>query len=775
MRSIVVSGWFALFSVAFFSSISVVESVDALLDRSVLIDLFSATNGSQWVNNSNWLSSSVSMCNWFGVSCFPSICPTSNVSVECHVSYLSLPFNGLAGELPPTFGYLGYLGYLDLNSNSLSGTVPSFQYQAYLEYLSLHFNLFVGTIPELSTLTRLKFLSLNNNRLHGTIPSLATLTSLQFLTLTANGLVGSIPSFSTLTNLQQVYLYNNSLNGTIPSFSTLTNLQVLVLYINQLSGTIPSFETLTNLRWLYLNSNLLTGTVPAFTTLTNLQNLNISNNSLTGSIPSFSTLTSLQKLDLGNNALVGSIPNFSNLTQVEALLLNNNFLTGTLPSSLQALTSIRRLDLQQNSLSGSISLFAPPFPLVAFSVNLSSNHFSGIFPNLPQFYNLSVLDLSNNEFQCPYPVFSILPPLVVFRSPCTYNWSQLFVYLGIGIGIAVFLVLLYFVAKRLTLSCGKRVLPTILFWASYLLAVASLSTNTISYINILQYLYSTSIGCGVINSYSVFYSFMPFPFPNAQVFPASTSFAEWISSPGWLLYTNYAQVIDVNTQEFNTICSVAPECSFDSARKLCLASHPERSMTGGASHQLFLKLVIASAAVRVACELFSLLLILRSMKRDKITGHRSLMESSIFFPVLMCGRESIREAFGDFIVVGMKPTDYLIKLIYSGFLISFPMLAVNLYYLLVVAQTGLQLSDWLSLATGAILVPQLLGQAIHSWWTRELKSQAIHHAERSMSGVEFVMEILGETYDPTMPPVSEADAEAPTVELHASKDTSSSI
>ena len=37
-------------------------------ERDALIDLFNATNGSEWTNNTNWLSSSEPVSSWYGVT-----------------------------------------------------------------------------------------------------------------------------------------------------------------------------------------------------------------------------------------------------------------------------------------------------------------------------------------------------------------------------------------------------------------------------------------------------------------------------------------------------------------------------------------------------------------------------------------------------------------------------------------------------------------------------------------------------------------------------------
>ena len=76
-------------------------------DRLILIELFNATKGSQWINNSGWNTDTVSN-GWFGVTV------TDN-----RVTELSLPANGLNGNAPASFVDLGSVKTIDLSKNDL--------------------------------------------------------------------------------------------------------------------------------------------------------------------------------------------------------------------------------------------------------------------------------------------------------------------------------------------------------------------------------------------------------------------------------------------------------------------------------------------------------------------------------------------------------------------------------------------------------------------------------------------------------------------------------
>ena len=350
-----------------------VAATPATTERGALIALYESTDGDNWKNNSNWLSSAP-LYSWYGVI---------------------------------TDGR-GRVTRLSLGDNGLTGTIPVLSALTELEELNLRVNRLTGPIPELGALRKLKRLYLEYNDLTGPIPELSALTNLHHLYLGGNRLTGQVPNLDALTYLSELDLYDNKLAGPIPDLSRPTGLIHLSLSANQLTGSIPDLSALRKLRRLFFDRNRLTGTIPDLSQLTRLGDLKLSRNMLTGSIPDMRGLTNIWALDLSNNQLTGTLPDLSSLTGLTALILNDNQLTGAIPN-LSSLTDLEWLHLNSNQLSGQIPDLSTLTKLI--SVNLRDNLLTGPIPDLSTLTDLSSLDLSNNRLTGPIPEISVLPAL----------------------------------------------------------------------------------------------------------------------------------------------------------------------------------------------------------------------------------------------------------------------------------------------------------------------------------------------------------------------------
>ena len=169
--------------------------VDA--DRAVLVALYEATNGSEWLENEGWLSDRP-IGQWQGVTTGSDGCVTA-----LHLSAINL-----VGSIPPELGSLTCLETLDFERNDLAGPIPS----------------------ELGDLSSLTTLNLGVNELTGRIPpELGDLAGLETLRLRRNDLTGPVPpELSNLRNLRRLGLERNRLTGSIPlAFLELDRVQTL--------------------------------------------------------------------------------------------------------------------------------------------------------------------------------------------------------------------------------------------------------------------------------------------------------------------------------------------------------------------------------------------------------------------------------------------------------------------------------------------------------------------------------------------------------------------
>ncbi len=270
-------------------------------DSMALVDLYHATNGENWNDNTNWLQTNVN--RW------------SNIEVHNgRVTHIYFRNNNMQGTIPVSIGDMTKLVQINFEMNNISGSLP----------------------PEIGNLTELRYLYIWHTNISGTIPKeIGKLTNLIHLHLDKNNLTGTVPvEIGNLIKLEELYLdHNAELTGDFPDeICNLTNLKILCLDFDNLTGSLPEeIGNLTNLTELGLYDNNLTGQIPAsLSNLTKVENLMLGSNSFHGEIPEeIGNLTSCQILVLNNNALTGDVPqSFANLINLKALFLNDNQLTG---------------------------------------------------------------------------------------------------------------------------------------------------------------------------------------------------------------------------------------------------------------------------------------------------------------------------------------------------------------------------------------------------------------------------------------------------------------
>ncbi len=355
-------------------------------EREALVDLYKATGGDGWRNNSGWLTDQ-HIETWHGVVYFRASYqrpndpisggPQSDRTVEL-VQELALSGNSLSGEIPSDWGGLKNLRILSLRNNQLTGEIPS----------------------DLGKLDKLRKLDLGNNQLSGEIPpELGNIgPELQSLILRGNQLTGEIP----------------------PELTGLRDLVALDLRNNQLSGPVPGeLGRFRRLQWLYLRGNQFTGCIPSG--LRNTPNHDFLALGLpycgTGELPGDEATRKLlafynatggdewtEDTKWLTNAPISRWFGLSNsggasprtLTSLE---LPDNNLTGEIPPELGYFRGLQILDLRDNNLTGELPPELGNLQSLLF-IYLDGNDFSGCIPPgwIPNAFNdLAKLGLPN----CP--------------------------------------------------------------------------------------------------------------------------------------------------------------------------------------------------------------------------------------------------------------------------------------------------------------------------------------------------------------------------------------
>ena len=396
-----------------------IVTVEIDLDRVALVALYNATDGPNWVDNTNWLTDAP-LGEWYGVSTDAAGRVVGlDLSGRWDNEARQLVFHGLRGELPDELANLTQLTSLSLSNNGLSGPIPpELGDLASLEFLNLGSNNLTGPIPpELGGLARLESLNLYGNGFSGSIPpEFANLGSLTRLDLGSNNLTGPIPpELGGLARLESLDLYGNGFSGSIPpELGDLAGLEFLNLGSNNLTGPIPpELGGLANLELLNLNTNELDGRIPAaLGDLANLTDLflgggpqGFGGNDLTGLIPpELANLSKLTRLWLGNNDFSGPIPKeLGNLASLTQLSLGGNALTGPIPPELGNLANLGVIALWRNNLTGPIP---PELGQLASLTNLSlgGNSLDGsVPPELGDLANLTEMYLWGNNLSGPVP------------------------------------------------------------------------------------------------------------------------------------------------------------------------------------------------------------------------------------------------------------------------------------------------------------------------------------------------------------------------------------
>ncbi len=237
--------WIIPFSARAQSSFSVTEA-----DSLALVQLYHATGGPNWTNNTGWLQPGVPLQRWHGVGAGNP--PGEN---KKRVLVISLGSNNLTGTLPDIFHTIDKVAHVDLDRNNLTGTIPrSVRFLKRLQYFYVNFNQMTGAVPgEFGQLPDLRVLDLAGNNFTSVEPGLGQSKTLSILSLSSNQLhwlpeeLGNLPKSLSLQcgnnrllyvprelgRLNELRLQNNQLLD-LPDFTDDTPLEQLHVFGNNL-------------------------------------------------------------------------------------------------------------------------------------------------------------------------------------------------------------------------------------------------------------------------------------------------------------------------------------------------------------------------------------------------------------------------------------------------------------------------------------------------------------------------------------------------------------
>ncbi len=409
------------------------------VERDALIALYNATDGSNWINNTNW-NTTEPVSTWFGVTL-----------LEGNQIALDLSANQLVGNIPTDIGIVNSLYSLNLSNNQLSGSIPvELGNLSFLTEIFLNNNQLTGSIPsEIGDIPFLFTLVLHSNQLTGNLPTLnaSTTQTIQindnnfifsgietefanYQQLSSNTFVYAPQSktdseetidvtggasytmtigLTSLNNSYQWFKDGTAITGATQKDYTISNASVTdagdyhcIAVNNIVTGlTLERFP---------IHITVSSGGVPqlerdALIALYNATNganwTNNTNWNTTAPVDTWNRVTvtngHVTAITLQANNLVGSIPpEIGNLTELTILVLYTNQLTGVIPPEIGNLTKLVSLNLPSNQLTG----FIPPElgNLTSLTdLTLDNNQLAGsIPPEIGNLTNLTSLRLGNN-------------------------------------------------------------------------------------------------------------------------------------------------------------------------------------------------------------------------------------------------------------------------------------------------------------------------------------------------------------------------------------------
>jgi hypothetical protein len=585
-------------------------------------------------------------------------------------------------------------------------------------------------------------------------------------------------------------------SGGLQTIANLTSLTDLTLSDNQLDGALDPLANMTKLTELDVSRNRFSGTVCALARMTKVISLAVGGNILTGNVSCLRNLTALQvQLDVSSNRLDGSLDVLPSFPQLLILNASHNTFSGLVVPHVvsAALTRLALVDVSWNSFTDCIESLAPFSQATSLTrLLLVGNLFVGsrLLLDLERLPRLVELDLSDNSgvtglltqtaapgrsmvltaagktrFACPTPPFP--STMIVTFSACRQLYDGMLALLGYvaagaaAVGLIVYLTKLYQHPRFLHLvASGMWLAGCLSFLNDGRLLLEMVTTVT-----------GKTTNCDIVNQRGVFETFLPLrdtggftglrsegyigprgPYcfcGNETFFPGSRqldlrfdpppreqTFVEYMTV--YTLWSPFASSMSPLLQRaaFHDLCLRFPRCNLapGSNDQVCGDryddSWPNKDNFG------FLVCVVTLLVWRGVLEALKLAVIVASFVKGRIVGREYAMpflQSSPFLPLM--GALGI-DWVGDVLRYQRKSKDHLRFFAVQGLLNALPFLALQLFFVNVVQQTGLDTLSYLSLVINFFLVPVIASRSAYAFLQERtshvsLVASIVAHSRRS--------------------------------------------
>jgi hypothetical protein len=584
---------------------------------------------------------------------------------------------------------------------------------------------------------------------------------------------GGLRPLANMTLLTDLQLSDNQLDDALDPLAHMLKMHILDISRNRLSGTVCALARMTKVNSLAVGGNFLTGNVSCLRNLTALKvQLDVSSNRLDGTLDVLPLFPKLLVLNASHNSFSGLVvPHVASarLTQLAVVDVSwNSFedrIESLAPFSNLA-TSLTRLLLARNAFFGSRLLLDVDWLPRLVELDLSNNSgVTGLLTHKAAPGRSMLLTAAGSmHFECPTPPFP--SAMIVALSACRQVYNGLLVKLGYAAAGAAAVGLIVFLTKGHQHPHFLRLVAIGVWFAGCLFF---LNDGRLLF-KMVATVTGKTIDCDILNYRGVFEVFLPLrdtsgfigalqgyigprgPFcqcGNETLFPGQLGLDLRVDPPP--SEQTFVEYMTVYTLWSPFDDSMSPLFQRTAFRELCLR-FPRCNLAPGYNDQVcgdryddawrhkdnygFLVCVVTLLVWRGVLEALKLAVIVASFVEGRVVGREYAMpflQSSPFLPLMgVFGVDWV----GDVLRYQRTSRDHLRFFAVQGLLNKLPFLAMQLYYVSAVQQTGLDTLTYVSMAISFVSVPLMVLQAGYVLYQERttrasLVASIVAHAKRS--------------------------------------------